>query len=324
MRWLTLIALLVGACGDDGNGNYVAEDTGSQELVAEDVAPEPDVAADTSEPDGPVEPPDLVPQDLTPEEWDELYGEQCKLAERVALIEVFMADWGQIAQARFKDKVASAEVFKEVAVDGGCRLLDRAAPECTPSCNQQTEQCNLSEDCEPLPALQDIGPLTISGLNYEAVLTPNANNDYSKFDFPQEPLFGEGALISATASGGPFGVLQMQGRGVAEIVMTEPPASISKGASLELAWEASEGPGEIFVQVSLENHATTPLTIQCTVDDTGGISVPQNFVDQLLEAWVAGTVVATVQRRTVDAEGFKNGCFEFQVFSDWDRDLEVK
>ncbi len=320
---LSFALLAMASCGGDGDGKYVPDGTEIEDTRVADEAGVPDAVVDVPEQEN-LAPLDIVDQDISPEEWDKLYGGECKLAERVGLVEVFRADWGQMVQARFKDKVAATEVFEEVAVEGGCRLLNRAAPECTPSCNQQTEQCSLAESCEPLPALLDVGTVTVSGLSFAAALSPNANNDYGKFDFPQEPLFVDGALIEVSIPEGPLGPFQMQGRGVAGIVMVEPPVTISKGAGFDLAWEESGGSGEVFIQVSLENHATTPLTIQCTVPDTGGITISQDFIDQLLAAWVAGTVVATVQRRTVDAESFKSGCIEFQVYSDWDKDLEVK
>ena len=121
-----------------------------------------------------------------------------------------------------------------------------------------------------------------------------------------------------------YGPFTLQGRGVARLVMIDPPVTVSQDMDLELLWETSDGPGEIFVQVSLQNHATTPVTIQCRLEDTGAMSVPSSHVNKLLEAHEGGTIAVTVQRRTVDAEHFKTGCIEFQVYSDWNEDLLLK
>ncbi len=321
--WMMVAALVAVGCGGE-TGTYQADAPALEDYVAPNDMMVPDVVAvDLAESDEEAPPLDLVLADLTQEQWQELYGEQCPMDGRVGLVEVLRTDWGQVTQARFMDQVVSAQVFQEQAVSGPCLLLNRAAPECTPECNQQKEQCALDESCVPLPVLLDVGAVVVSGLNFETVMDPKANNDYSKFDYPQEPVFDPGSFIAVTAPGGDFGPISLQGQGVADLVLVAPPESLSKDTSLDLGWEVSDGPGEIFVQVSLENHATTPLTIQCQLPDEGGIQVPAAFVNALLEAWVAGTVVVSVQRRTVDAEDYKTGCIEFQVYSDLTWDLQV-
>jgi hypothetical protein len=331
-RWTVLsIATLLMACSTDPGGQYVAADTGT----AEDTTAPADVAdvvsvdlvvADVLEELVPM--PDLIPGEVSAEEWAALYGQECPLEERIGYVEAFSRDGYNFVNAAILDRIITTSVLEELESLGDCRLLERVAPECTPKCIPQSEQCSLDEECVPQEVQQDVGTLYVAGLNYDLTINPNANNAYNKWSngggLPDGPIFTDGAAIAAHAAEGMYGPFTLQGHGVAPMVMVDPPVYVYADEDLTLEWETSDGPGEIFVQVSLENHATTPFTIKCLVEDAGAIAVPAVYVNKLLDALEEGTIAVSVQRRTVDAEYFKTGCIEFQVYSDWTEDLLPK
>ena len=320
-------AALLSACGTDAGGQYVATDGGKMEEATApvDLLEQVDMAVvDVAEEMVPM--PDLIPGEISEEEWATHYGEECPPDALVGLARVFLdgIDY-QYVDAKIIDRVISTRVLLELETMGECRLLKRAAPECTPQCNQQSEQCSLDEECVPLEVQQDVGTFYVAGLNYDVAMKPNAANAYSQswnWGWPAgDQIFDEGSPIAAHAGTGMYGPFTLHGHGVAPLKMVDPPKFVLKDEPLELNWEASDGPGEIFVQVSLQNHATTPVTIQCRGDDAGTTLVPSEYVNKLLEAYIEGTIAVTAQRRTVDAEHFKTGCIEFQVYSSWDADL---
>jgi hypothetical protein len=329
---MVVLLVLAAACGGNGDGQYVPDTATEDERGEADVPVTPDVPTPADVVPDEAAPQDLPPTDISPEEWATLYGEECPLDERVGLIEVYGSRQGmegklwQYVNARFRDTVAVPEVLLEVESQGECTVLERALPECLPSCDQTTEQCNLDEECEPAPVQLDVGTLAVTGLNEPVAVEPLPNNDYAAYSFTG-PLFDSGDMIEASAPGGDFGKLALQGHGVAEVVLTEEPISINAAApALTLSWETSEGPGDMFIWVSLGNHATSPVTIQCRTGDTGSFTLPAAYVEKLLESWIAGTVTASVRRRTVDSMALKSGCVELQVFSDvtWDLKVDVE
>jgi hypothetical protein len=332
-KWTILsVATLLMACSTDPGGQYVAADTGA----TEDTTAPADVAdvvlvdlivADVVEELVPM--PDLIPGEVSEEEWAALYGEECLLEERIGFVEAYIdKDGDQFINGEIIDRIVTLRVLEELETLGDCRLLKRVAPECTPECIPQSEQCSLDEVCLPWQVQQDVGTLYLAGLNFHVAMKPNKSNAYNEYwnggGLTGDAIFDDGALIAAHAAEGMYGPFTLQGHGVAPVVMVDPPKYVHADEDLALEWETSDGPGEIFVQVSLQNHATTPFTIKCLVEDSGSIAVPAAYVNKLLDALEEGTVAVTVQRRTVDAEDFKTGCIEFQVYSDWSEDLLPK
>ncbi len=335
VKWViwSVVGLFI-ACGTSAGGQYATPDSGAVEDTSVPVDIVAEVQVDLAVADVVAEAvpmPDLIPGEVTDEEWALLFGEECPTADLVGLVKVHFDQGGvwQYVDGRIQDRVKAVNAFAELDVVGDCRLFLREAPQCVPECNGQKEQCSLGEVCEPLDQLQDVGPLYVVGLNYDVVVMPNNQNDYAMFTneekgvFQDGPIFDEGDFVAAHAGQGMYGPFTLQGRGVAPLAMLAPPVVLIPGSDLELDWETSSGPGEILVQVSLQNHATTPVTILCRTEDSGALSVPAKFVDKLLEAYIAGDIALTVQRRTVDAENFKTGCIEFQVYSDYDVKLKL-
>lgn len=257
--------------------------------------------------------------EISPDEWKLLYGGQCPLDQRTGLVRVHHLPLeGYVVAGTFRDRVYVPEVMLQVDEEGPCRVFERAQPFCAPMCAGK-QQCSLAEKCEPAPLQIDVGALTFTGLSEELALTADGGLKYKKWGFTK-PLFEPWAMVELTVGeGGPT----LQGHGIELLELSAPPEEIRPAQPLELAWTASDGPGRIEVIVSLQNHATSPVSVICEIDDLGSLTVPARLVDLVLSQWLAGTVVTSVIRRTTDAHQGEGGCTEFQLFSERFWDLKV-
>lgn len=313
--------------------------TGSDsQLPGDDARAEPDIAGETSPQETVEQPTDLAePDEGSVEEvadggggdtgsgWKQNYGKGCSLEDRVGHLKVrHDPDEGYVVAGNVKSSVIVGGIRVPSTKEGKCTMMVKVNPFCDPACDPSTQQCSLAEKCEPNPENLDVGSMTITGMGEEVAIEPNPNNDYWKFDFKGE-AFVAGDEIELSTDGGALPSFTLQGHGVDLVELTGKPEMLTPGAPLQVDWTPSDGPGDIFVMVSIGNHAVSPASIFCETDDSGSFAIPASLVDELLLDWIAGTITATWFRRTVDSEQFEEGCVEFQVRSEvtWELGVDI-
>jgi hypothetical protein len=211
--------------------------------------------------------------------------------------------------------------------EGSCRLLEQRILFCDPTCGAG-ETCGEGGSCVDYPINQQVGVVSVTGLNGALSMEPNATGSYTNPAMPAlpHPGFDEGAAIELTAEGGDLEAFTLRGEGVAALSVAEEPIVASMGQPLTLSWEpgAASDAVRLAVKIEFNRHGGTPSWIECDMDDTGSFEVPASIVDALLSLEVSGWPTVTFTRRSVDSVELSVGCVELQVFSQVVRELEIE
>lgn len=219
-----------------------------------------------------------------------------------------------------------SDVPEVVSEDGACRLLAQRVLFCDPTCGA-SETCADDGNCIPYPTNQQVGIVTVTGLNGELTMEPGATGSYTNPAMPAlpHPGFDEGAAIVLTAEGGDLETFTLHGEGVAALSVSEDPLVATMGEPLPLTWEAGATSDAVHVSLKIEfnRHGGTPSWVECDMEDTGSFEVPASIIDALLGLEVSGWPTVTLTRRSVDSVDLSVGCVELQVFSQVVRELEV-
>lgn len=219
-----------------------------------------------------------------------------------------------------------ADVPEVVSEEGTCRLLEQRILFCDPTCGA-SQTCGNEGICIPYPTNQQVGVVSVTGLNAELTMEPGPTGSYTNPAMPAlpHPGFEEGAAIELTAAGGALEAFTLQGEGVAALSVAEDPLVATSGQPLTLTWEAGSASEAVRVSVKIEfnRHGGTPSWVECDMEDTGSFEVPSSIVDALLGLEVSGWPTVTFTRRSVDSVDLDVGCVELQVFSQVVRELEI-
>jgi hypothetical protein len=240
----------------------------------------------------------------------------CALEKRVGRFSVEgQEDFGVVQGAVFAGVVPTA-IPRLLSEQGNCKVLERRNLTCTPACVGATT-CGESGTCIEYPRQLSVGSVNIVGLTRPTTMEPRMpGNNYFDPD-ADNPPFAVGSQIVLTAAGADGGSgFQLLGRGSGPLG-ARPTWTLEKGQALSLTW-ANGAPGQgtkIFVELSVDQHGLTPLSLECEFEDTGSASIPAGVVDQLLTSGVSGFPNGRIFRRTADHVELAQGCVEFLVGS---------
>jgi hypothetical protein len=278
---------------------------------AEPEAVEPVDAAETT-PD--VTPPDSsdVENDVAPDDWHLQYGAPCPLDRRVGLFEVGVDTYGLAAfTGSVADRVNPLQVLEAKESEGPCVLLERPNPFCDPPC-PGSEQCAAGNQCVPFPVNQGVGTVTVTGLLAPLALEPDGQEAYSTTDFDGTP-FAPGANLELTAAGGDLAGFSLQGEGVPLLALPTKNWPLHAGDPVTIQWTPGNGVGTIRLNLNVDQHGVTPVTLVCDVPDTGSYTVPGTLTAALAAHGISGAPSSSIVRRTVDSLEVTGGCVEFVV-----------
>jgi len=177
--------------------------------------------------------------------------------------------------------------------------------------------CGESGTCIPYPRQLSVGNVTITGLTRATVMAPRVpGNNYFDPD-ADNPPFSAGSAIALTAEGaeGRRG-FQLAGRGSAPLG-AKPTWMIERGKDLKIEWakSATDQGTKVAVDLSIDQHGISPLSLACEFEDTGAATIPAATVDQLVASGVSGFPNGGIFRRTADHVDVEQGCVEFFVGS---------
>jgi hypothetical protein len=143
---------------------------------------------------------------------------------------------------------------------------------------------------------------------------PNADN----------PPFEVGGEVTLTAEGESGLGFELKGFGSPPLG-TKPTWLIEGGKSLSVQWQNSDAAARttVTVELSVDQHGISPLTLACEFDDTGTASISATMVDRLLESGVSGFPNGRIFRRTADRVALDLGCVDLLVGSPLAADVTV-
>ncbi len=245
----------------------------------------------------------------------ELAG-SCDLAERFGGLEVEVYESYTVAGGTVYEGVIPITVLESIGTSGDCVLLRKPNPFCDPPC-AAAEVCDLHETCIAYPSTQDLGTVTISGLEVEVVMEP-VPPGFTYFDTAlPHPGVLPGSLVTLRTGGDVWPGVTLHGVGVHDLVPGEDEWVIAEGTALSVSWDAPTESvrSEVVLAVQVDQHGTTPATVVCAFEDTGAGEVPVDMVDALVQAGVTGFPNGTLERRTADRAALGEGCIDFTVSS---------
>ncbi len=248
----------------------------------------------------------------------------CPLDTRHGAFYVEAYDSYSAVYGEVSDGVVPNTVLTEVAVDGACRLMRTENPYCDPPCSAG-ETCDLDSTCIAYPSTQDLGTVSVSGL-VEAVAMEPVSPGFSYFDTSlPHPIYTDEQVIELTTSGATLDPFVLHGVGFDVLTLDTASWTVAEHTSVPLAWAgaAKDTQTEVFVELNIDQHGTSPLTVWCVFEDTGSAEIPATVIDALLDAGVTGYPSGRVTRRTVDSTTAGDGCVDLTVASPVGASIDV-
>lgn len=241
----------------------------------------------------------------------------CSLASRVGGFLVENQNQFTIVTGEIADAVLPQSVRIEKASDGDCRLLERPVLFCDPACGAG-QTCD-GQQCIPYPSPQDHGTVRIDGLQdcVQMAPTPPGNNYF--FNGLGRPGFAPGDAVHLSAPD-----LSLHGIGVAPLEESDEVWLLRRGQPLEVRWTAGAvAEARVALSVSIDQHGSSPLSLECLVPDTGMTRVPASLIDQLIDGGVSGAPSGLLRRQTADSVTIDAGCVDFIVASTRTRAVRI-
>jgi hypothetical protein len=82
-----------------------------------------------------------------------------------------------------------------------------------------------------------------------------------------------------------------------------------------ISWTSGHAPARVRVQVNVDQHGTTPVTISCELPDLAQLTLEAALVSKLLAFGVSGFPTLTVTRQAVGSTSLPAGCIGLDVIS---------
>lgn len=261
--------------------------------------------------------------EATPDKRSLLNG-PCPPGEALGALEINVVSAFSAISGTFADSIVPSAVAVLEMEEEYCSLWRRPNPECIPPCGSG-QTCDFDGNCVPYPVQQDAGVISIRGLSEPVSLSPMApTNSYSKVDI-SHPAFTAGDAITMTSTDGYFGILRMKGTGVDQLVSSDMVWPITRGKSLNVAWDAPtvETGAKIQLRLNINQHGASPLTLICDFPDTGSAQVSTLLMDTFINTGVSGIPNGRLVRWTVDSMEVEKGCVEFRISSSLNADVQL-
>ncbi len=240
---------------------------------------------------------------------------------KISLLAGYSSVGGEVASG-----VVPGNIPEIVETVDNCRLLKKLVPFCDPACSP-TETCDFNGECIPYPTNQDIGVVTIRGLEAPVEMEPRepGMNYFQAIDSKAHPIFVEESHIVFTSTDGYLGKLELFGVGFASLEPLGDEWVVDSGKSLSIDWIPPASPEytSIHFDISVDQHGTSPYRLVCDLADTGAAVIPSVMIDALLSAGVSGYPNGHLIRKTVDSSIHGEACVQFEVVSPADFDVRV-
>lgn len=222
-----------------------------------------------------------------------------------------------VVSGQVYDSVNPQSALEVVSSEGDCVLLGRQVNFCDPAC-ASGEICDDGV-CVPYPASVDLGMVVISGLDTCVEVDPvQPGNTYTFNDLGYPGMVaGDPVRLDSVD-------LELHAAGVEPIVFPAGDWVMVEGEDLPVPWTAPTVPGsKVAISLSIDQHGSSPLRLDCLFDDDGEGSIPSGLVDQLIASGVTGYPSASIKRLVADNSELGGVCVDFVVSSSRPHGLDV-
>ncbi|MBL6974831.1 MAG: hypothetical protein ISR64_03800 [Deltaproteobacteria bacterium] len=298
---------------DGGTDLFKPVDPGPKPLDITDPGKGEDTTAtDTFDPGGT----DVVEDTMEVDggDWSQKYGLACPQFEKIGEFRILIDDGksGSWIQGHVSDAPEAKKDYKEGDKEGGCVIVRPTEFFCDPECPTD-KFCNKDLVCVTEPDRVDVGTIGFTGLSGPVEIQPDAQFGYSKWDFEGD-VYDAGARIELVAPGKDLEGFALQGAGVSRLEVPYTELDMAADQPMVFTWTPTDGPGMVFIEIDMTQHAITPVNLNCEVPDTGTLTVSADLMSQVVGSWMVGIPVANMYRRTMDKVDLSLGCVEFEVF----------
>jgi hypothetical protein len=203
-------------------------------------------------------------------------------------------------------------------------LLERRTLACIPAC-VGAQTCGEDGTCIPYPRQVSVGEVVITGLTKATVMAPlQPGNSYFAPGADNPPYAVGSEVVLSAAGEGERAPFHLFGLGT-EPLAQAPDWRLQAGADLSVSWAAPTAAAEatVLVELTIDQHGASPLTLSCEFPDTGSAVIPAALVDRMIDSGVSGFPNGRLMRRTVDHEDLELGCVELVVGSPLAADVSV-
>jgi len=241
-------------------------------------------------------------------------GGACPLETKYGDFLVEAYDIYSIVAGDAADGVVPITVLEDAGTEGDCQLLKRNNPFCDPPC-QAGQTCDFDGQCIPYPENQDLGTVTVGGLFADVAMGPiQPGNTYFDTTLPH-PAFAAGDVIELRTHGSTMGDVELHGIGVESLDLVQTELVLYTDRDLTVTWAPSVATdrAEVHLQLTIDQHGVTPITLFCDWEDDGEGTVPATLIESLVNSGVTGFPNAVLSRRTLDSLPLQDGCIEFKV-----------
>jgi hypothetical protein len=249
----------------------------------------------------------------------------CDIAERVGRFSIEkQKDFG-VVTGTIHDGVVPTSIPELIAEKDGCKVYKRRNLACSPAC-VGAETCGEEGSCIPYPLQVSVGTITVSGLTKPTVMEPQKPGAVyfaPGADNPPFELYSNIVLAAVGTDDRP--AFELFGIG-SEPLEEGPTWFLEQGEDLELVWPAPADdsvPTHISVDLTIDQHGNSPLSLSCVLDDTGTGTVPAELIDELINSGVTGFPNGRIARHTVDKLELDVGCVELVVGSGFSASVAV-
>lgn len=220
-----------------------------------------------------------------------------------------------VVQGAVADGVVPSSIPTVSLEAGDCRFLERKNLSCTPAC-VGSETCGVDGACVPYPRQLDVGTVEIAGLLEPVALLPQPpGNTYFAPEVDNPPFAPDSEIVLAASGSADVAPFNLFGVGSPRL-LGEPAWTLEDGADLQVVWATAESSrARVFLEVGIDQHGATPVTLACSFADTGTGVVPASVVDALIGAGVSGFPSGRLYRRTLDSVETSVGCVDLVVGS---------
>lgn len=325
------------AGGGDGALGAGAADTGASGAgdtgvggTGEGEQPPGPSEADTEEPDMTPEGNEQQPsgtdvgEPLTPEVAFVAPRGPCAIASRVGSFAIENQAQFGVVQGTVADGVVPTAIPRLALEDGACRLLERRTLACIPAC-VGAETCGEDGACIPYPRQVSVGTVVITGLTKATTMSPlQPGNSYFS-PGADNPPYAPGSEIALSASGeGEHAPFSLFGLG-SEPLAQAPNWQLVAGQDFDVTWPAptSDVAATVLVELTIDQHGASPLTLSCEFPDTGSALIPSAIINRMIDSGVSGFPNGRLMRRTTDHVDLDVGCVELVVGSPLAADVSV-
>jgi len=305
---LCIASLSLLACGDDPDSKEKEKVSKPDAAVVKDAAQQTDAGQPPDAGDPPAPQDDAGPP-------DESSGKACDPASRLGGFRVANEETYTTVDGNVQSKVVTSIKSALVGNEAGCELVKRSYPFCDPAC-ESGQVCTVDGTCVSEPKSLNLGTVSITGLAAPVSMEPvQPGNRYFDTSLPMVG-FDAGAKVRLRTSKADLAALDMNAVGVVPLELLDSTFVVERDKPLLVRWKkASEGKGEIRVTVNVDQHGSSPVTLECVAADVGSHEIPAKLVSALLDAGVTGFPTGHVFRESYDSTEVKKGCVDFAVAS---------